>query len=103
MQLYLLPGATGNFIIGIDDRFLNHENISPNFYAAHVLGDISPYAYCENNPRYGVWMESHHHLSKALEYNEKWRVFFRSTPTPTVMEIEKEAKKIMKTVYNYEY
>ncbi|MBQ8070278.1 MAG: hypothetical protein IJ202_05475, partial [Bacteroidales bacterium] len=56
-----------------------------------------------NDPQYGVWMESHHHLSKAWQYNMEWKKFFGSHKNPTIKEIEEEAKRLMKTVYDYDY
>ena len=48
-------------------------------------------------------MESHHHLSKAWKYNKEWEAFFEHNPSPTIERIEQEAKRIMQTVYEYEY
>ena len=56
-----------------------------------------------NNPKYGAWLSRHHHLSKARKYNDGWEEFFKSNRSPSVDDIEKEAKRLMHTVYEYEY
>ena len=56
-----------------------------------------------NDPKYGAWIESHHHLSKARKYNKEWKVFFDMHSNPSVEKIESEAKRLMQTIYEYEY
>jgi len=35
-----------------------------------------------DNPEYGAWWNAHEHQSKWWEYNESWRQFLRTNPSP---------------------
>lgn len=52
-----------------------------------------------NNPKYGMWLDAHLHLSKAADYNIKWDNFFLLNTNPNLQEVEEEAVLIMRNVY----
>lgn len=52
-----------------------------------------------NDPQYGAWLESHHHLSKAREYNAEWEAFFKDNPNYTSEQVLEEAKLLMLKIY----
>ncbi|MBQ3711833.1 MAG: hypothetical protein II891_05500 [Bacteroidales bacterium] len=52
-----------------------------------------------NDPQYGVWLESHHHLSNAREYNIAWEKFFKYNHDYTEEQVLEEAKYYMHRIY----
>lgn len=52
-----------------------------------------------NNPKYGTWMESHLHLSKAKRNNKEWATFSKKYNNPTVAKIEEEASYLMQMIH----
>ena len=56
-----------------------------------------------NDPQYGIWLETHEHLSKNKEYNARWAEFFKevkdSNKKLTAEEIVAKMKQLMYDIY----
>ena len=56
-----------------------------------------------NDPQYGIWLETHEHLSKNKEYNARWTEFFddakKNKKTLTAEEIVAKMKQLMHDIY----
>lgn len=56
-----------------------------------------------NDPQYGIWLETHEHLSKSKEYNAKWAEFFEKAKHDNVSltkdDIITEMKQLMHDIY----
>lgn len=56
-----------------------------------------------NDPQYGIWLETHEHLSKSKEYNAKWAEFFEKAKNDNVSltkdDIITEMKQLMHDIY----
>lgn len=52
-----------------------------------------------NDPKYGVWMDEHRHLSGAWEYNKEWEDFFLKNDDLTKEKIMEHAEELMNKIY----
>lgn len=60
-----------------------------------------------NNPGHGVFLEEHHHLSHAKEYNKQWEDFILEAKEkgyePSVETVYEKGKELMERVYEVEW
>ena len=55
-----------------------------------------------NDPKYGIWLDAHEHLSKSYEYDQAWKAFFKKNSSPTASQILDEMKRLMLEIYGKE-
>ena len=55
-----------------------------------------------NDPKYGMWLDAHEHLSKSHEYDQAWKSFFKENSSPTASQILDEMKRLMLEIYGKE-
>ena len=55
-----------------------------------------------NDPKYGMWLDAHEHLSKSHEYDQAWKAFFKENSSPTASQILDEMKRLMLEIYGKE-
>ena len=52
-----------------------------------------------NDPHYGVWLDTHKHLSGAKAYNKEWKKFLSDHPNASVEDVMKFAEDLMAKIY----
>ena len=82
--------------------------IKEGMQAHHVLPkrhekEFLSYGINVHDPKYGAWLDPFIHNSTHTSYDARWSVFFngykKKGTTPTVEEIEEEARKLMNEYY----